>query len=75
MAKRKPIILALDMQMSSPPVVGRSEPAGGLTARISWARLVQALKESGNVRDEETVRRFEVDEDGITIVLATRAQA
>lgn len=73
--KRKPIILALDLQMNARPVVGRTEPAGGLTARISWARLVEVLRESGNVRDEEIVRRFEVDEDGIKIILTTRAQA
>ena len=75
MAKRKPIILAIDFPQSGAPVVGRTDFAGGLSARISWGRLTEALRESGNTRAEEIVKRFEVDENGITIILTTRARA
>jgi hypothetical protein len=44
----------------------------GVSVRVSWAHLVEALQESGNLRDYEQVEALVLDDNGINIFLKDR---
>lgn len=70
---RPPVLVAIDFDKYGVPMPSRDlRFRGGLTHFIGFARLVGALRESRTVRDNENVDRFEIAEDGISIVLSTK---